>query len=250
MKIGFTPKITAVFAVLTLSFLSLSFADSTSTATYSSPRCNEFTFDATGSSDPDDENMSYLWEFGDGTTSNEAVVSHTYQKSGDYEVKLTVTDSSGLQCSKDVTSEKITANIPPVATFVSPDLICAGEDNVFDGTGSTNITKSRLNYSWDFGDGTTASDEKKVTKNYSKGGSYKVKLTVDDGSGAVCSSASTFKTVTVNEPPVADAGDPEILRCVSGDADMNVSLDASNSHDTNTQIACTERMLPTLNHNP
>ncbi|MBF0533261.1 MAG: PKD domain-containing protein, partial [Candidatus Omnitrophica bacterium] len=56
-----------------------------------SPRCNVFTFDATGSKDPDDKKISYSWDFGDGQTSSEQTVDHLFEKSGDYEVRLTVT---------------------------------------------------------------------------------------------------------------------------------------------------------------
>jgi PKD repeat protein len=38
---------------------------------------------------------SYKWTFGDGTTSTTALPSHTYQASGNYTAKVTVTDSSG-----------------------------------------------------------------------------------------------------------------------------------------------------------
>jgi PKD repeat protein len=39
--------------------------------------------------------VSYLWDFGDGTTSNEYAPSHTYTKYGKYDVSLTVTDAVG-----------------------------------------------------------------------------------------------------------------------------------------------------------
>lgn len=38
---------------------------------------------------------SYRWDFGDGQSSTEAYPSHTYNKSGDYAVTLTVTNSNG-----------------------------------------------------------------------------------------------------------------------------------------------------------
>jgi len=40
---------------------------------------------------------SYLWDFGDGTTSAEAVPYHMFPKCGTYKVKLTVTDLNGDQ---------------------------------------------------------------------------------------------------------------------------------------------------------
>ncbi len=40
---------------------------------------------------------SYQWDFGDGTTSEEAVPRHMFPKCGTYKVKLTVTDLNGEQ---------------------------------------------------------------------------------------------------------------------------------------------------------
>lgn len=53
-------------------------------------------FSSAGSSDPDGTIVSYLWDFGDGTTSVDPNPVHTYTKEGTYAVKLTVTDNSGL----------------------------------------------------------------------------------------------------------------------------------------------------------
>lgn len=39
--------------------------------------------------------QSYQWDFGDGTTSTEAVPHHLFPKCGTYNVKLTVTDANG-----------------------------------------------------------------------------------------------------------------------------------------------------------
>ncbi|MEM3043165.1 MAG: PKD domain-containing protein [Thermoplasmata archaeon] len=51
------------------------------------------TFDATGSSDPDpDDNLSYHWEFGDGTGADGPRATHKYLKAGKYIVTLRVSD--------------------------------------------------------------------------------------------------------------------------------------------------------------
>ena len=53
-------------------------------------------FDGSGSSDPDGAVVSYSWDFGDDTdAASGASLSHTYSKSGSYDVTLTVTDDQG-----------------------------------------------------------------------------------------------------------------------------------------------------------
>ena len=55
----------------------------------------EITFDASFSYDPDGEIVSYEWDFGDESTGEGEVVTHTYSDVGDYTVTLTVTDDDG-----------------------------------------------------------------------------------------------------------------------------------------------------------
>ena len=56
---------------------------------------------ANSSSDSDGDKLSYSWDFGDGSTSNEASPVHNYASEGTYAVKLTVSDGE-----YDVVSEK------------------------------------------------------------------------------------------------------------------------------------------------
>ncbi len=49
-------------------------------------------FDGTASSDADNDSLTYRWDFGNGDTSNQAVVSRTFERAGRYSVSLTVND--------------------------------------------------------------------------------------------------------------------------------------------------------------
>jgi PKD repeat protein len=61
-------------------------------------------FDGSGSTD-DGSIVTYEWDFGDGSTDSGATVSHTYDKPGDYDVTLTVTDNDGATDDVTVTVE-------------------------------------------------------------------------------------------------------------------------------------------------
>ncbi len=56
----------------------------------------EVSFDGTGSSDPDVDPLTYSWDFGDGSTSIEPSILHTYSEPGTYIAILTVTDNQEL----------------------------------------------------------------------------------------------------------------------------------------------------------
>ena len=71
-------------------------------------------FDATGSSDADGDSLSYNWDLGDGTTSQEAKLTHVYTQPGTYKVVLIVDDGSGTECSADMKVEHIQVNAKPV----------------------------------------------------------------------------------------------------------------------------------------
>jgi C1A family cysteine protease len=52
----------------------------------------ELMFDGSHSFDAEDENLHYLWDFGDGTIGESMVMQHEFTESGIYDIKLTVTD--------------------------------------------------------------------------------------------------------------------------------------------------------------
>jgi glucose/arabinose dehydrogenase/PKD repeat protein len=74
-------------------------------------------FSSAGSADPEGRPITYLWDFGDGTTSTQANPSHTYTQSGSYTVRLTTSDGT-LQSASDPLV--ITAGAPPVPRILTP----------------------------------------------------------------------------------------------------------------------------------
>ncbi|MFA5363039.1 MAG: PKD domain-containing protein [Candidatus Omnitrophota bacterium] len=187
-------------------------------------KCNRYTFDATKSYDPNNEKLSYAWDFGDGTASDKPVVTHVFEKGGEYTVKLTVKDTSGMECDTAQTSEIVKVNTPPVASFTAPANACAGQDVVLDAGGTTDDTPDTLSYEWDLGDGARA-EGRTVNKSYSKGGKYNVKLFVNDNAGTSCSTSADQKVIHINTSPEVTVGE-DVYQCVRIGEEFEVVLKA------------------------
>lgn len=182
-------------------------------------KCNQFTFDATKSFDVDRQKLAVLWDFGDGTTSDQPVVTKVYEKAGDYNVTLTVKDSSGMTCDTGATSTKVSVNFPPTCSVGEDKKACVGEAVSFDATGSS--ASGPATYKWDFGDGATG-EGLQTTHAYENAGTYRVRLIVDDGKGTQCSTAGCGLTVTVADRPTVDLTGPEAT-CTGRSAVFNAN---------------------------
>ncbi len=160
-------------------------------------------FDGSSSSDSDGSITSYAWSFGDGHTGSGRTPSHTYASPGTYSVTLTATDSSGQHAS---VSQPLTVLAGPTARFSPANAqIAEGAAIAFDASASSpgGSGGAIAGYEWSFGDGATASGAM-ASHAYTSPGTYTVKLTVTDATGA---SASTTQAVTVTAvPPVAVFG--------------------------------------------
>ena len=199
-----------------------------------SSRCHVFTFDSTGSYDPDDERVSVEWDFGDGTSSAQPAIEHAYQQSGDYTVKLNISDHSSPDCCISVISQIVRANVAPEAFFAVPEQACTGSPLVFTASSQKNVDSFNAVYDWDFGDGTRSSEAGSVRKIYTQGGDYKITLSVDDQKKSACSVRSFSKNIHVNQPPSAEAGDEVMEQCAaSPDESLTVSFNAGKSSDAN-----------------
>jgi PKD repeat protein len=89
---------------------------------YSGTMGTAVSFNGSTSSDPDGTIVSYSWNFGDGSTGAGANVTHVYNASGTFIVKLTVTDDKGAIHSGS-TSAVISGNA--VVTLTAPSSLRA-----------------------------------------------------------------------------------------------------------------------------
>lgn len=78
----------------------------------------QVTFSSAGTSDPDGDELTYAWNFGDGSTGTGPSPTHTYTANGTYSAQLTVTDSGGKSAGVNVPI--IVGNTRPTVSFTSP----------------------------------------------------------------------------------------------------------------------------------
>jgi PKD repeat protein len=77
-------------------------------------------FTGSESSDPDNDELTFDWDFGDGSPhSDEPDPAHTYAALGEFTARLTVTDSVGNDSTKTVRIN-VTPNLAPVVEIESP----------------------------------------------------------------------------------------------------------------------------------
>ena len=154
-------------------------------AVYSTvPTLVRFTDASTGSTP-----MTYLWDFGDGSTSTEQNPSHMYIQRGTYTVKLTVTNAYGS--STEIKKDYLSIGMAPRAAFTATPTSGSVPISIGFTDKSSGIITS---WKWDFGDG-TSSTEQNPYHTYWSDGIYTVTLTVSNDYGS--SSATKNRYITI-----------------------------------------------------
>jgi gliding motility-associated-like protein len=159
--------------------------------------CAPFTFTPVAGIGAVDGVASYLWDFGDaGATSTSPNPSHTYNSTGNYTVKLTITTNDG--CSTSVTSvNAVKVGTPAVVDFsASPNPVCA-----FSAVNFTDLSNTGDTWLWDFGDGTPAAAAQNPSHTYLDTGLHNISLTVTNNGCPVTVVKNGFVR---SLPPVAD----------------------------------------------
>lgn len=127
------------------------------------------------------QNVSYAWAFGDGATASGEVVSHTYAITGTFTVSVTAGNATNEQAAtQQITIEEAVSGEEPVnePEIHAPSAAFVNGSIVFSGTASGD----NVLYTWDFGDGETATGEM-VSHRYAAPGSYTVTLTASNSQG-------------------------------------------------------------------
>jgi len=189
-------------------------------------------FDATASADSDGSIVSYSWNLGDGSTDNGSLVWHRFSAAGTYVVTLTVTDDDGATDSTSLAIQVGPSNQSPVAAFTfAPTNPLVNAWVQFNASASSDPDGSVVNYTWNFGDGSTDIGTV-VWHRFTSAGIYVVSLTVTDDDGATDTITQAIQVGgSVNAAPTASfsylPASPTIGEWVRFDATGSTDSDGS-----------------------
>jgi len=145
---------------------------------------------------PNDGNVTFEWDFGNGMTSTEAnPPPQTYTENGDFAVTLSATDNL-KGCTKTFSS--VVAVGSPVPSFTIPERLCVGTPIIFENT------SSEAEYVWDVV-GVTSSTDVNLEITFPEAGEFQVRLIANSPGG--CSDDIT-QTITVDIADPTFAANP------------------------------------------
>ena len=162
------------------------------------------------------EVKSFDWDFGDGTsfTSTTAnTATHLYTTSGDYSVRLIITDILG--CKDTLTKTNYIRIDGPAATFTpSVPGTCLNSTVTFNDASTGDGTHAIQSWSWNYGDGSTEIlSAPPFQHNYTAPGAYIVTLKVTDSKG--CTDSVNIASALIISKPLANFISPDTLSCPS-----------------------------------
>jgi PKD repeat protein len=119
-----------------------------------------------------DEERKYMWA--------SPIAHHTYPTKGEYNASVRLVGDYGTSVVN--VKVKVGPAMLPVARFVAPSSVTAGQTVTFDASESTPSTGYQIvKYQWNFGEGASSSrGEPKVEHAFASPGTYEVKLTITD----------------------------------------------------------------------
>lgn len=156
--------------------------------------CIPFTINPVANVNAVDAVVSYLWDFGDGTTSTLQNPSHTYPVQGNFNITLTITTSTGCTETLLINNAIRVGTLPTADFSATPIPVCAVDPVQF-----TNLSSTTDAWLWNFGDGTTSSAQN-PSHTYLTTGTFTISLTsINNG----CPATATKAAYVVVRPPIA-----------------------------------------------
>ncbi|GEM_PF-2469868 len=150
---------------------------------------------------------SWLWNFGDGTTSTSQNPSHSYTTTGFKTVSLTVDDTG--PGGTDVETKLNYLQVTGVASLTALITLESQVGLVLDLSGTTTFGGTPpYTYGWDYGDGFTTTGSNPPSHTYATAGSKTITLTVTDFNSVVDTATLNVTLVTTLAPTANFSGTP------------------------------------------
>jgi gliding motility-associated-like protein len=180
---------------------------------------------------------SYLWNFGDNSSSIIANPSHYYNNAGTYKASLTVTTKLGC---KDTISMPLTVRInkSPVLSLHYIDSVCETLPAKFFANNLT-VENTATTWQWNFADGNNSSLQNPV-HTYLAGGLYNASLKATSENG--CSAIKTFP-VSIFKTPVVTAGLDTAL-CLGNSISLSASGASTYTWKASPSLSCLNCAAP------
>ena len=184
--------------------------------------------------------VEYQWDFGDGQyeVTNEALISHHYEQEGSYDVVLNAISSNGLTAEFYQTLDvDLTDICVPSESDLMFDIYTSGGIDVdatliLDVSSKLGAHCNASEYTWNFGDGTTATTNSAfITHQYSQVGEYDILVTNSLGH-------SFSKSVKWNDQLCVTDGYPKCA-VISGGYEVVVAPRFEGSADATFEISDT-----------
>lgn len=155
--------------------------------------------------------QEYLWDFGDGNIGTGNPVSHSYNNSGNYSIKLLITDAAGCKDSS-IQSNYIRVN-GPVANFgAALPGSCLLTSVQFNDSSTTDGQHAITQWTWSYGNGITeVLNAGPFSHSYASAGSYSVSLIVQDAKG--CTDSISKPNLLVISTPMAEFTASDTVTC-------------------------------------
>jgi PKD repeat protein len=145
--------------------------------------------------------VSWLWDFGDGVTSTLQNPTHIFSNTSPQHVGLTITTSGG--CTYSYVGFNAVNFLAFTATFTSsydPDLPFPKPVQF------TSTNPAAISWLWDFGDGTTSTEQNPVHI-YQSDSAYQVSLVISNGDCSVTTNGTAFAAREAVEENQSDPGE-------------------------------------------
>ncbi|MGY8988748.1 MAG: PKD domain-containing protein, partial [Flavobacteriales bacterium] len=159
--------------------------------------------------------VNYLWDFGDGNTSNYSEPSHLYTSSDSFDVQLIIEDNFNCKDTLLLVDLILISGITPSGYFTLSENIICKDDNV---EFIANVQNTDL-YLWDFGDGSFSTDSN-PTHTYTSGNYFHPILVLENSSSCQLI-LSSEDSIDVREI-IVDAGNDNTI-CQGDSIEVSVN---------------------------